>query len=924
MSTYRLDQVLAPRSIALVGASPRPGALGAVLLDGLRRGGFPGTVHLVTPRHERIGDVVCLASLADLPAPVDLVLVASPADTVPAFVRAAGEGGCAGAMIMRSGLGHGPGSLAQQALEAAREHGIRLIGPNALGLIVPRLRLDASFAAQMPADGDLALISQSGEIAAGILAWAGRRAIGFSSAISLGDQADVDVADCLDHFATDRATRAILLYVETIPDARKFMSAARLAACAKPVVIIKGARGRPKTLAAATHTAALAGSDAVFGAAFRRAGLLRVRDLDELFTAAETLGRLKPFPGDRLAILSNGSIGLLAGDRLTDLGGTVAGLSPTTRSALDLALPSGWSHGNPVAMHGAVGAAAFEAAMGALLDDDANDAVLVVNAPTALASARDCAAAVIAAVAARGTAFGRRKPVLAVWIGRDEETRALFEAAGIPDFPSEMDALRGFRHLVAYGEAQRALMEVPASLAEGLSDAGGKARGIIEAALAQGRRRLDPQEVSQVLEAYAIPVAQVLVASDAAEAGLIAREILAAGSTVAVKILSPDIIHKSDIGGVALDLASEQAVIAAADAILARARAALPDARIGGLVVQAMVRRPKARELIIGLADDQTFGPVILFGHGGTAAEVIDDTGLALPPLDLSLAHDLIARTRVSRLLKSYRDVPAADLDAVAATLVKVSQMAADLPEICELDLNPILADASGLLVVDARIMLAPVEAHFGQGRAGKGRGHPRFAIRPYPSEWERTLVLGGARRFRARPIRPEDDGLVRALLARVTPEDLRLRFFAQMKEFNLAFMARLTQLDYARSIAFIALDEANGEPCGVVRLHADANHEAGEFAILLRSDLKGLGLGWALMELIIAWAKADGIGMVEGQVLRENKTMLAMCEKLGFQVAADPDDPALKRVSLSIAQSSPTQPTEGAGRKPKGPPGHA
>lgn len=896
MSTYRLDQVLAPRSIALVGASPRSHSLGAVVLDRLRRGGFEGAVHLVTPRHERIGDTPCLPSLADLPEPVDLVLIVSPPETVPAAVRAAGERGCAGAMIMRIGLGTGSGSLAQQALEAAREHGLRLIGPNALGLIVPRLHLDASFAGQMPAEGDLALISQSGEIAAGILAWAGRRAIGFSSAISLGEQADVDIADCLDNFATDRATRAILLYVETIPDARKFMSAARLAARAKPVVIIKGARNRPRSLAA-THTAALAGSDAVFGAAFRRAGLLSVRDLDELFTAAETLGRLKPFPGDRLAILSNGGVGTLAGDRLTDLGGALAGLSATTRSALDLALPSGWSHANPVAMHGAVGAAAYRAAMTALLDDEANDAVLVINVPTALASARDCAAAVVAAVAEHGASVGRRKPVLAVWIGRDAETRSLFEAAGIPDFPSEMDALRGFRHLVAYGDAQRALMEVPASLVEGLSDAGGRARRIVEAALAQGRRRLDPQEVSQLLEAYDIPVAPVLVAADAAEAGVSARAILAAGSTVAVKILSPDIIHKSDIGGVALDLASEQAVITAADAILARTRGALPDARIGGLVVQPMIRRPKARELIIGLADDPTFGPVILFGHGGTSAEVIDDTGLALPPLDLPLAHDLIARTRVSRLLKAYRDVPAADLDAVAATLVKVSQMAADLPEICELDLNPILADASGLVVVDARIMLAPVDP-----RAGKGRGHPRFAIRPYPGEWERTLVLGGARRFRVRPIRPEDDGLVRALLARVTPEDLRLRFFAQMKEFNLAFMARLTQLDYARSIAFIALDEAGGEPCGVVRLHADADHETGEFAILLRSDLKGLGLGWALMELIIAWAKADGIRTVEGQVLRDNKTMLAMCDKLGFTVAADPDDPALKRVSLDVA----------------------
>jgi acetyltransferase len=624
-----------------------------------------------------------------------------------------------------------------------------------------------------------------------------------------------------------------------------------------------------------------------------------VRDLDELFTAAETLGRLKPFPGHRLAILGNGGVGTLAGDRLIDLGGTLAGLSPATLGALDKALPSCWSRINPVAMIGAAGPQVYAAAIAALLDDDANDAVLVINVPTALAFARDCAAAVVAAVAAHKTEFSRRKPVLAVWIAGEDDARGLFEVAGIPSFQTETDAVRGFMHLVAYSDAQRSLMEAPASLTGGLAKPRMKARAIVEAALAQDRRRLDPLEVSQVLEAYGIPVTPVIVAADAMAAGVAARPILATGRPAAVKILSPDIIHKSDIGGVALDLASEQAVIAASDAILAQARAVAPDARINGLVVQAMIRRPKARELIIGLADDPTFGPVILFGHGGTAAEVIDDTGLALPPLDLKLAHDLIERTHVSRLLKGYRDVPAVDLDAVAATLVKVSQLTADLPEICELDLNPILADASGLVVVDARIMLTPIDP-----RGAKGRGHPRFAIRPYPIEWERTLVLPSGRRFQVRPIRPEDDTLIRALLARVTPDDLRLRFFAHVKEFNPAFLARLTQLDYARSIAFIALDEASGEPCGVVRLHADANHETSEFAILLRSDLKGLGLGWALMELIIAWAKADGIGVVEGQVLRENKTMLAMCERLGFEVEADPADLDVKCVRLSISTS--------------------
>ena len=898
MSIYRLAEALSPRSIAVVGASPRPGSLGAVFLEGLRRGGFRGPVSLVNPHHEQIDDLPCLPGLADLPEPVDLVFIVSPADTVPSVVRAAGARGCAAAMIMRRGLGQGSGSLNESAGKAAREHGMRLIGPSGLGLVVPRLHLNGSFAEQMPGTGDLALIAQSGEVAAGILSWAVERGIGFSTAISLGEQADVDVADCLDFFATDTRTRAILLHVESIPDVRKFMSAARLAARAKPVVVIKAGRHRPTALAAKTHTSALAGPDAVYDAAFRRVGLLRVRDLDEFFTAAETLGRLKRFAGHRLAILGNGVIGTLAGDRLADLGGTLAALSPSALAALNVALPSGWSGTNPVAMIGAIGPQTLTAALRALLQDDANDAVLVVNVPTALASARECAAAVIETTDASKTKFGHGKPVLAAWIGSDEAPRRQLEAAGIPSFETETDAVRGFMHLVAYADAQSSMMETPPSLATDLAVDRIRARKVVEAALAQGRNTLDPWEVSQVLEAYVIPAEPVVVCNDADAAGVAASSILAKGGPVAVKVLSPDIVHKSDIGGVVLDLTSSRAVIDASKAMLARARTAAPGASVTGLVVQAMVRRPKARELIVGLANDPTFGRIVLFGHGGTSAEVIDDVGLALPPLDLRLAKDLIKRTRVSRLLKAYRDVPAVDLETVAALLVKVSQLAADLPEICEVDLNPILADAEGLIVVDARIVLSGVDPH-----ANK-RGQPHFAIRPYPIEWERVLTLPNRRLFQVRPIRAEDDALVRTLLAGVTPEDLRLRFFAKMKEFNVAFMARLTQLDYARSIAFIALDDANGAPCGVVRLHTDANHETGEFAVLVRSDLKGLGLGWAMMEIIISWAKADGVAVIEGQVLRENRTMLAMCESLGFDVTADFDDPSIKRVTLAIAKA--------------------
>jgi acetyltransferase len=385
------------------------------------------------------------------------------------------------------------------------------------------------------------------------------------------------------------------------------------------------------------------------------------------------------------------------------------------------------------------------------------------------------------------------------------------------------------------------------------------------------------------------------------EAVAAARPFLAEGSGVVAKILSPDIVHKSEVGGVRLNLTSEGAVRDAVAGILARARTAKPEARITGVTLHPMVVRAKARELIAGIADDPTFGPVIVFGRGGTAVEVIGDKALALPPLDLTLAHSLIARTRVSRVLKAYRDVPAADTDAVALLLVKLAQLAADLPELRELDLNPVLADRTGLIAVDARVAVAPL-APVRRGPAG----HPRFAIRPYPTEWERNAAMRDGTTILVRPVRPEDEPLYGPFFAAVTPQDLRLRFFAPVKEFGHRFVARLTQIDYARAMAFIAIEESSGEMLGVVRLHADANYERGEYAVLVRSDLKGRGLGYLLMQMIIEYGRAEDLKIIEGQVLSENTAMLAMCRKLGFHVAFDPNDADTCVVELALAKSHP------------------
>ena len=851
MSTYRLDKLFSPRSVAVVGASPRETSPGRAVLRNLGGAGFKGSVSLVNPHYAEIEGIKAVKTIQELPQAPDLLVIATPPQSVPGIVAAAGEKGAATAIIITAGLGHGEGSLADGCEKAARATGLRLVGPNCLGVLSSRAKLNASFAARMPPAGELALVSQSGAITAGLIEWSAAHDIGFSAAVSLGDKVDVDFGDLLDFFALDGATRAILLYIESINNARKFMSAARAAARIKPVVVVKSGRHAQGAKAAQTHTGALAGADAVYDAAFRRAGLLRVLDLDELFAAAETLGRVRPFPGKRLAILTNGGgVGVLAVDRLADLGGTLCALSPPTMEKLDAVLPPIWSRANPVDIAGDADATRYLAAFEALLKDRENDAILVMNVPTALASAEAAARSIAAFAQTHRSSFLRPKPVFAVWVGSSDATTPIFEAAGIPSYASESDAVRGFMHLVRYREALEALMATPPSLAQDFKPDVAAARGVVENALRGGRTWLDPIEITHLLAAYSIPIAPALLARNGDEAVAAARPFLAEGSGVVAKILSPDIIHKSEVGGVRLNLTSERAVRDAVVDILARARAVRPEARITGVTIHPMVLRPKARELIAGIADDPTFGPVIVFGRGGTAVEVIGDKALALPPLDLELARGLIGRTRVSRVLKAYRDVPAADVDAIALLLVKLAQLAADLPELRELDLNPVLADQSDLIAVDARIAVAPVEAT----RRGPS-GHPRFAIRPYPKEWERRSELRDETKILVRPVRPEDEPLYGPFFAAVTHEDLRLRFFAPVKEFGHTFIVRFTQIDYARAMAFIAIEESSGNMLGVVRLHADANYERGEYAILVRSDLKGRGLGYLLMQMIIEYA---------------------------------------------------------------------
>lgn len=898
MSTYRLDSIFRPRAVAVVGSQSRPRSVGRAVVENLLASGFSGPIGLVNKHPSPMDGVATVRHLHELPWTPDLVVIATPAATVPQLAAEAAGKGAAAVVVLTAAMGSGPGSPAAQLEALTREKGLRVLGPNCLGVIAPHARLNASLASRFPKAGDLALISQSGAISGGLVEWSMSQPVGFSAVVSLGDALDVDFADLLDYFATDSRTRAILLYVEAIRDARKFMSAARAAARTKPVVVVKsGHGGSPQvTPAGSTHTQNLARPNAVYGAAFRRAGLLRVRSLHELFAAARTLGQVRPFQGRRLAILTNGGgVGALSVDHLYEQGGSLATLSEATRDALDRILPVGWSRTNPVDLLTDIDADRYAATIDALLADPGNDALLAVNVPTVLSSSSEAAHAVTRVLSQR-PGHGTRKPVFTVWLGNDPQAEAVLDAAQVPRYPNESDAVAGFMHLVRHREVQAALMETPPSLPEDFSPDVALARTLVDSALDAGQTWLDPLATTQLLAAYGIPMAPLWRADDADDAARIAAPLLAEGATVAVKILSPDIPHKSDVDGVRLNLANANAVREAAAGILQRARERRPEARIEGVLVQPTVLRPKARELIAGIADDPVFGPVIAFGRGGTAVEVINDQAVALPPLDLRLAHELIARTRVSRVLKAYRDVPAADERAVALVLVKLAQLAADIPEIQQLDINPLLADREGVVAVDARIAVA-------RGRAlHKGRGHPRFAIFPYPKEWERTIELADGQPALVRPVRPEDDAMFREFFTHVTDEDLRLRFFQSVRHFSHEFIARLTQLDYARSIALVAIHPQTHEMLGAVRLHADANYEKGEYGILVRSDLKGHGIGWKLMQIMIEYARWLGLKVIEGQVLRENRTMLAMCESLGFIVKLDPDDPTLMNVSLPVS----------------------
>lgn len=886
MTIRNLESLFKPKSVAIVGASNRDGSIGAVLTRNLLRAGLDGPVMPVNPKYGSIQSVTAYPDIASLPVAPDLAVIATPPHTVPALVSELGARGTKAAVVITAGF---DASLRQQLLDAAKPHLLRIVGPNCLGIMAPPVGLNAGFAHLAPRSGPLAFVTQSGAIVTSVIDWAAERDIGFSHLVSLGDMSDVDFGDMLDYLANDRDTRAILLYVEAVTHARKFMSAARAAARSKPVIVVKSGRFAESARAAASHTGALAGSDEVYDAAFRRAGMLRVYELEELFDAVETLGKAGMPRGDRLTILTNGGgMGVMATDTLIATGGRLADIPESALSRLDAVLPPTWSKANPVDIIGDAPGSRYADALRILLEEGKQDALLVLNSPTAIESGIDAAKAVVDAFSNRS-----QPAVLTSWIGERSarDARALFAEKGIPTYSTPSHAVRAFMHLVTYQRNQTSLIETPASIPEDFTSDPDKARDIVASVIADGREWLTGIESKALLRCYDIPVAETVAAATPAEAGSAAGRF---GGKVAIKILSPDITHKTDVGGVILGLEGPEEVERAAREMLDRVRAKRPDARIDGLMVEAMIERRNAYELIAGMTTDRQFGPVILFGQGGTSVEVTDDTALALPPLNMHLAADLMERTRIIGLMRGYRGLAAVNLDAVALTLIKISQMVVDLAQIVEIDINPLLADADGVLALDARVRVAETAES----------GTERLAIRPYPKELEEHIDLEGLPALFLRPVMPEDEPSLQKTFARMTPEEIRLRFVVPRKALSHVDAARFTQIDYDREMALVLTEPGipgTTELFGVVRIYSDPNNERAEYSIIVLKALSGRGLGSLLMDRIISYARERGIGEIYGYVLAENTNMLDICRRLGFTQKPMPQDAGTVFVSLRL-----------------------
>ncbi len=893
---HSLDPIFHPRSIAVLGASATPGGVGSILVRNLLANPFGGVVYPINPKRRSVHGVHCYPDLDAVPEVIDLAVIATPAATVPDLVAACVKRGVPAAIIISAGfseLGSEGRALEKQIRDIARGK-MRIIGPNCLGVIHPPSHLNASFAADMAQPGQVALLSQSGAICTSILDWARESRVGFSTFVSVGAMLDVDFADLIDYFGDDPHTRSIILYMESIGDVRKFLSAARSTSRTKQVIVVKSGRHEAGARAAASHTGALAGADAVFDAAFRRAGILRVTTIPDLFNMSEILATQPQPRGPALALVSNaGGPEVMATDELMSSGGQLAALSPETMATLNAALPPFWSHANPIDLLGDATPERYRIAVEACLKDPGAQGILVLLTPQAMTDPTETAR-VLSPFSSRPdpSAPGRsandgRKPLLACWLGGAgvRPGRDLLNQAGIPTFDSPEAAIHAFLHMVQYRRAQELLYECPEALPENWQPNAAAVREIFAGARSEEHTLLNEADAKQVLSAYGLPVVPSVPCRTMEEAVQAAAQV---GFPVVVKLLSSKITHKSDVGGVQLNIHDDAAVCSAFDTIRGNVSRRGTAAAFEGVTVQPMIK-DKGYELIVGSSIDRQFGPVILFGAGGVLVEIMKDSALALPPLNRTLARRLMERTQIYKALHGVRGEASVDLGALETLLVRFSQLLCDFPEIQEVDLNPILASPQRILALDARVLLARADLPENE--------RPKLAIHPYPNQYTAPFALRDGTTVTVRAIRPEDEPLIVALHAGHSERTIRMRFFSLVKTLSRDSLIRLCHLDYDREMALVSVLTKDNESkiLGVSRYYLHPETGTAEFALVVGDAYQRKGLGRHLLSRLIDIAKERGVRKLVGQVLRENEQMLALTASLGFSAPVSVEQGVVK-----------------------------
>ncbi|MCW9047147.1 MAG: bifunctional acetate--CoA ligase family protein/GNAT family N-acetyltransferase [Gammaproteobacteria bacterium] len=889
MDTHFLDRLFDPQAIAVFGASKRPDSVGARVFDNIRQAGYRGELYAINPKYKRLHHKPCFSSIKKINKPVDLAVIATPAKTVAEILQTCGEHGVRAVIIISAASSvdkNARETMNKAVLEIARKYQMRILGPNCLGLIRPVAGLNATFSKNTAKQGRLALVSQSGALCTSILDWAASHNIGFSAIVSLGDAADIDFGDILDYLAQDPKTTSILLYVEGLRDSRSFMSGLRIAARMKPVVVIKAGRHAEGSRAALTHTGAMVGADDVFDAALQRAGVVRAMTIEQMFAAAQLLATRYRVSGNRLAIITNGGgLGVMATDRAIDLGVSLASLSDDTFTQLNKSLPEQWSHANPVDLLGDASALRYQIALKACLDDPAVDGVLVMLSPQAMTDTVSCAKAVIDA------RQSSEKPVLACWMGEQQVAAAnqLFSQHQVPNFPNPESSVEAFAYLTAHYQNQQLLMQVPGPLAASSESDVEGARLIIDRVLAENRNLLTTTESKALLHAFAIPVMQSIECYSADDALLTAES---TGFPVVMKINSKDITHKSDVTGVRLNIGNAQVMRSIYHELLEDVHNKNPAAEIDGVTIEGMFTSPHGRELLIGVIRDPVFGPAITFGAGGVQVEVLRDRAVALPPLNTFLTQKMISQTHVSHLLGEFRNMPAVKMESLIQVLRRVSEMVCKLPEIVALDINPLIADENGIMVLDARIVVEQPSPSLDR--------YAHMAIHPYPDHLVFRYQLDDGTDIKIRPIRPEDADIEQSFVRELSPKSKYFRFMQGLNELTQQMLVRFTQLDYSRELALIAvLETADQETeLGVARYVMNADGESCEFALVVADKWQNKGIGSKLMTALIEAARQRGIKRMEGEILTNNHGMLKLTEKLGFSLHTNNDDPGIRNAN--------------------------